>query len=400
VPLIDSLAREGQTRIVLAIADGLGGLPRRGKTELESAATPNLDRLAARSSLGLAVPVEPGVTPGSGPAHLALFGYDPLEYQVGRGVLEALGIGLEVGPRDLCCRANFATLGPDGLVSDRRAGRISTELCAKLCARLQDVVRAITGAEVIVAPGKEHRFVVVFRSDGLDEAVAETDPQHTGAAPASPTALRPEAAKSAALVAEFVRLSVSALAQEKNANCVLLRGFAKVPKIPTMNERFRLKPACIAAYPMYRGLARLVGMDLVECGAEWKDELDALGQRAAGYDFVYIHFKETDRAGEDGDFDAKVELIERFDEEVVPALERVKPDVLCITGDHSTPALMAGHSWHPVPVLLASAYGRGPAQAGGFTERACNQGSLGRFYSRQLMGLLLAHAMRLAKFGA
>jgi len=400
MPLVDTLARDGTTRIVLAVADGLGGLPRGGRTELECAATPNLDRLAAKASLGLAVPIELGVTPGSGPAHLALFGYDPLEYLVGRGVLEALGIGLEVGPQDLCCRANFATLGPDGLVLDRRAGRIPTELCAKLCARLQDAARAIAGAEVVVAPGKEHRFVVVFRSDGLDEAVAETDPQHTGTAPVTPVALRPEAAKSAALVAEFIRVSASALAREKNANSVLLRGFAKVPKIPTMNERFRLRAACIAAYPMYRGLARLVGMELVESGSDWKDELDALARKAAGFDFIYIHFKETDRAGEDGDFDAKVELIERFDEEVVPVLERVKPDVLCITGDHSTPATIGGHSWHPVPVLLHSAYGRGPAMSSVFTERACGQGSLGRFYSKQLMGLLLAHAMRLAKFGA
>ncbi len=398
--LIDSLARPGTSRIVLAVVDGLGGLPRDGRTELETATTPNLDRLAGQSSLGLAVPVEHGVTPGSGPAHLALFGYDPLEYQVGRGVLEALGIGLDVGPRDLCCRANFATIGPDGLVVDRRAGRIPTERCVELCARLQDAARAITGVEVIVAPGKEHRFVVVFRGDDLGAAVAETDPQPWGVGRVPARALSGGAERSARLVDEFVRVSVRALAGERRANGVLLRGFAKVPRIPAFGERFRLNAGCIAAYPMYRGLARLVGMRLLESGTAWRDELAVLQQQVAGCDFVYVHFKETDRAGEDGDFDAKVELIERFDDEAVPALLGAGADVLCITGDHSTPALMAGHSWHPVPVLLHSRYCRGASGAAGFSERACALGDLGQFYSRQLMGLLLAHGQRLAKFGA
>ena len=398
--LADSLAVESRSRILLVVVDGLGGLPLRSRTELESAAAPNLDRLASESALGLLIPVEPGITPGSGPAHLALFGYDPVEYQVGRGVVEALGVGFDIAPGDLCGRANFATVGPDGLLTDRRAGRLATDESAALCRRLQEQVSRIEDVEVVVRPGKEHRFVVVFRGPGLEEGLSDSDPQHDGFAAAEVRALAPGASKSARIANEFVARCAELLGAEKRANCVLLRGLARRPVMPSFGERFRLRAACVAAYPMYRGLARLVGMDVLETSEDWDEEVGTVRQAMGEYDFFYLHFKETDKAGEDGDFDTKVELVERFDEDVLPALVSLGFDVVCITGDHSTPAVMHGHSWHPVPALVWSRYTRPQFRADSFGERACAQGSLGTIYSRQLMTMLLAHALRLRKFGA
>ncbi len=403
VSLIDSLAVANEHKILLVVLDGLGGLPKGDRTELEAAWVPNLDRLASRSGLGLLVPVEPGVTPGSGPAHLALFGYDPVQYQVGRGVLEALGTDIAVRPGDLCARANFCTLSAEGLVVDRRAGRIPTQLCEELCRELQAAVGEVDGAEVIIRPGKEHRFVVVFRGEGLAGGLSDSDPQHEGL---KPLTVVPDdssdaaAARSAAVVNRFLERCAEVLGRRERANGVLLRGLALPPAIPTLAARFRLKPACVAAYPMYRGLARLVGMDIITCGPTWEDELAAVAACRDEHDFVFLHFKETDRAGEDGSFEVKQELLERFDEEVVPRLVEMSFDVLCITGDHSTPATLAGHSWHPVPVLLHSRYCRPQVDVENFGERVCLRGSVGRMYSRQLMGLLLAHALKLKKFGA
>jgi 2,3-bisphosphoglycerate-independent phosphoglycerate mutase len=400
VRLIESLVSGSGGRILLVVLDGLGGIPRHNRTELEAAWTPNLNRLAARSSLGLAIPIEVGVTPGSGPAHLALFGYDPLEHQIGRGVLEALGVGLEIQPTDLCARANFATLADDGLVVDRRAGRIPTELCIELCDVLQAKVSAIEDVEVIVRPGREHRFVVVFRGAGITDGLADTDPLHEGLAPKLATALRPEAAKAARIVGLFVDRCRSLLRDRQRANGVLMRGFAQLPELPKFGERFGLKPAAVAAYPMYRGIARLVGMTVLETGTSWAEEVDTVKEHLSGYDFFYLHFKELDKAGEDGDFDAKVELIEQFDEEVLPLLLEMQFDVLCITGDHSTPAVLKSHSWHPVPLLLHSRYVRPQVQIAEFGERTCARGNLGYVRAKRIMNALLAHALRLGKFGA
>jgi 2,3-bisphosphoglycerate-independent phosphoglycerate mutase len=398
--ITDTLAIKTDSRILLVVLDGLGGVPRRDKTELEAAWNPNLNALAARSGLGLIVPVEPGVTPGSGPAHLALFGYDPVEHQVGRGVLEALGVDIEVGPGDLCCRANFATLAEDGTVADRRAGRIPTEKSAELCRRLQQAVARIDDVEVIVRPGKEHRFVVVFRGPGLMDGLSESDPLHEGAKPLTVTATVPAADKSARVANEFISHARSALAGERVANFVLLRGLARLPALRSMQERFRLNPACVASYPMYRGLARLVGMTILDAGETWDSAVDAVRRHMTEHDFFFLHIKDLDKAGEDGNFDLKQELIERFDEEIVPQLTELGFDVLCITGDHSTPALMRGHSWHPVPVLLSSRYCRPQLHLEEFGERACARGSMGTLASKHLMNLLLAHALKLGKFGA
>lgn len=396
---VSQLVIEGQSRILLVVVDGLGGAADSGKTELEVAALPNLDRLAARSSLGLVIPVETGITPGSGPAHLALFGYDPVEHQVGRGVLEAMGVGLEVRPTDLCCRANFAIIDAEGRIVDRRAGRLPTEESAELCRLLQERLDKVGDVEVIIRPGIEHRFVVLFRGEGLEDGLTESDPQHEGLAPLEVESTRPQAEKAARVVNDFLARAGEVLSGDKRANWVLLRGLARPPSIQAFPERYRLKAACVAAYPMYRGLGRLVGMDVLDAGDSWDGEMAAVKRSKQAYDFFYLHFKEADKAGEDGDFDAKVEVLERFDEEIVPQVIRNGFDVVCITGDHSTPALLRAHSWHPVPVLVWSRFTR-PHLGSSFTEQSCASGSLGTFHSRHLMTLLLAHGQRLRKFGA
>jgi len=398
--LIESLAVKSEQKILLVVIDGLGGLPKKDKTELESAWIPNLNKLVAKSGLGLLTAIDVGITPGSGPGHMALFGYDPVRYLVGRGVMEALGVGLSPGPGDLCARGNFATLGPDGTVCERRAGRIATELCVELCGRLQAAIPTIEDVKVLVRPGIGHRFVVVFQGPGLGDGLTDSDPQHNGlkSLPVEPTG--PVAAKSARVANRFIEHAAELLKSQDRANSVLLRGLALPPPIPSMRERFKLTPACVAAYPMYRGLAKLVGMDVLETGDTWQNEVQALRKHMPAYDFFFLHFKETDKAGEDGKFEAKQELIEQFDEEILPQLLALKFDVLCITGDHSTPATMAGHSWHPVPMLLNSPYVRPQLVIEEFGERACVHGSLGHMPSVKLMQLLLANALKLKKFGA
>jgi 2,3-bisphosphoglycerate-independent phosphoglycerate mutase len=384
-------------RILLVVADGLGGLPKDDRTELEAAQTPNLDRLAAQSSLGLTEPVAPGITPGSGPAHLALFGYDPLSHEVGRGVLEALGVGLVLTPEDLCIRANFASI-KDGVIVDRRAGRIPTEENRRLCSRLQEEISDIEGVKIIIKPSKEHRFVVVFKGYGLSDRLPDTDPQHEGAPPVAVEPLAPEAERSARVTREFLNRATDLLKAETQANYILLRGFSHYPSFEPISERYGLKAACIASYPMYRGIARLVGMEVLETGNSWDDELETLSQTQDQFDFFYLHFKETDMRGEDGDFAGKVRLIEALDQRL-PQILALNFSVLAITSDHSTPALLRAHSWHPNPFLLHSRYCRVEGVEG-FSERRCQQGVLGQFPATQVMPLLLAHARRLKKYGA
>ncbi|MCL6430051.1 MAG: 2,3-bisphosphoglycerate-independent phosphoglycerate mutase [Anaerolineae bacterium] len=393
------LVVKNEKKIVMVVMDGLGGMPVEpgGKTALELAHTPNLDALAAKGIVGLHEPIGPGITPGSGPSHLALFGYDPFSYEIGRGVLEAVGIDFPLTPNDLAARGNFATVDAEGRITDRRAGRIASEAAAELTARLQAGVR-IEGVEVFVAPVKEHRFVLVLRGEGLVPALSETDPQALGVPPLPVRPLVPEAARTAELVNEFVRQAARILADAHPANMVLLRGFAKYPTIPSMGEVFGLQPAAIASYPMYRGLAKLVGMTALPTGPALADELGALEHAWADYDFFYLHVKKTDSAGEDGDFARKVEVIEQVDS-LIPRLVQLRPDVVIVTGDHSTPAPLRAHSWHPVPFLLWAETCR-PDGVDSFGERACARGALGRFPATDIMPLALAHALKLTKFGA
>jgi len=391
------LAYPTDSKIVLLVCDGMGGLPVNGKTELETARTPNLDEAARLGACGVTDPVFMGITPGSGPAHLALFGYDPLKYQLGRGILEALGSGVEVGRNDVVARGNFATL-KDGLVTDRRAGRIPTAENERLCALLNASLPRQEGVEIQLTPGKEHRFVARFRAEGLSDALGDADPQkdHKPRLPA--VAHSPEAERAAAIINRFLDDLTALLKNEPKANTALLRGFSKFPSIPHMADLYKLRPAAVANYPMYKGLAKLLGMDVLKVGGETEDLIDALERDYANHDFFYVHYKKTDAAGEDGNFEKKTAAIEEIDR-FIPRLLALQPDVLVITSDHSTPALLAGHSFHPNPFVLVSRNAL-PDGVQALSERACAEGMLGRFPSVYAMPLMLAHALKLKKYGA
>ncbi len=397
---IPSLLTPANTKIVMLVMDGLGGLPMQlgGKTELETAKTPNMDRLAAEGMLGQTLPIDYGITPGSGPAHLSLFGYDPVAHEVGRGVLEAMGVGMFVHTGEVAVRGNFCTIDKDGLITDRRAGRIATEDAAKLIEKLK--VIKLPGVEIEAKHVKEHRFALVMRGEGLSPDLEETDPQRTGVAPFAVVAKMPEAQKTADLFNQWVAEAKKILSDQPKANCLTLRGFATDPRLETFKQCYNLRAACVAVYPMYKGVSSLVGMDIVPVEGEAPaDEFAAVSQVWNDYDFFFIHIKKTDSYGEDGNFDAKVHVIETVDE-ALPELLKLNPDVLIITGDHSTPAKLKSHSWHPVPFLLWAPDTIRPDTQKEFGERACAMGGLGTINSLEAMPLALGHAQRLTKFGA
>lgn len=410
IDTVRSLAKKTDSKILMVVLDGVGGLPLtvNGDTELAAAQTPNLDALARESQLGLVELVGAGITPGSGPGHLSLFGYDPLKYVVGRGALSAVGIGVKLRAGDVAVRGNFASLGKSRLIVDRRAGRPSDEKNAEIVAKLQAAIPEIAGIPVEIYTESEHRFVVVFRSPGVDEAgqglganISDVDPQITGVPPKVAEALDPASERTARLVNEFVARAEAVLADEPQVNGVLFRGYSDVPHFPHFGEIYQLRAACIASYPMYRGLASLVGMDVLEVAGE-EDALEgkvaALEKNWDHYDFFYWHVKKTDSTGEDGDFFAKVKKIELFDA-LLPQLRALQPDVLCIVGDHSTPSKLASHSWHPVPLLINSRYGRKDL-AERYTEEEAQKGSLGLRRGTDVMPLLMANALKLQKYGA
>jgi len=392
-------------KMALIVLDGLGDLATRSQnwmTPLEAAKTPNLDALTQSGcAQGRMIPVAPGITPGSGPGHLALFGYDPIEWEVGRGVIETLGLGIELKNGDVAARANFCTLDAKGIVTDRRAGRIATEVCERLCAILSSKIQKIGSTEVHIYPGKEHRFVVVFRGQGLEGPLTDTDPNREGLPIAEAKPADPQNAgqkKVAKLIADFYKLALPLLAGEKTANGFLMRGVAHQPDIPTFEQRYGLKAAAIAVYPMYKGLSQLVGMEKIEGPETIAQQLERYVEEYDQYDFFFIHYKYTDKAGEDGDFAAKVKAIEDFDA-ALPILMAKMPDVLAITGDHSTPVAVKGHSWHPQPVLIHSEIS-GSDKLARFTETGANSGSLGIFEAKYLIRLMQANGRMFDKYGA
>ena len=395
---IAALQTRNEKRILLLVMDGLGGLPREpgGPTELEAARTPNLDALAGGAECGLHVPIDYGIAPGSAPGHLALFGYDPLQYPIGRGIVAALGIGHPIAGGDVAARLNFATRDAAGLVTDRRAGRIATELCTRLAEMLDGI--ELPGVEVAVRPVRDYRAVVVLRGAGLSDRVSDTDPARTGVAALPPRATAPEAERTAQLAAAFVARARELLAGEAPANEVLLRGFAQLPEIPSLADRFGLRPVALAVYPDYKGVSRLVGMEVVEGLADLDAQSRALAAVWSGHDYFFVHHKYTDSAGEDGDFDAKVAEVERVDR-ALPELLAGAPEVVIVTGDHSTPSVARSHTAHPVPFLIHAAGAR-PDTVREFGERACAAGAWGVAPGRALMAIALGHAGKVARYGA
>jgi 2,3-bisphosphoglycerate-independent phosphoglycerate mutase len=402
--LYSELTLATKAKLVLVVLDGLGDIATREQnylTPLEAATTPNLDKIAKDSAQGRMIPVAPGITPGSGPGHLGLFGYDPLEFQVGRGVIEALGLGMELKPGDVAARANFCTLDKKGIVTDRRAGRIATEICEELCAKLSAKIKKIGDVEVIIKPGLEHRFAIIFRGQGLEGPVTSTDPNREGLPLAPAKAEDSNSAaqkKTAEVINEFYKLALPIIAAHPKTNGFLMRGIAHQPHIPLFEERYKLKPACLAVYPMYKGLAQLVGMKKIEGAKTIAEQFATYVEEFDNYDFFFIHYKYTDKYGEDGNFSAKKKAIEDFDA-ALPILLKKKPDVLVVTGDHSTPCALKGHSWHPQPILLHSAVS-GSDKLERFTETGANSGSLGVFESKFLIRLMQANAKMFDKFGA
>ena len=402
--LYSGLTLKPATKLALVVLDGLGDIATKEQgylTPLEAAVTPNLDALTQDAAQGRMIPVAPGITPGSGPGHLGLFGYDPLEFEVGRGVIEALGLGLELTAGDIAARANFCTMDDHGIVTDRRAGRIETSVCEELCGLLAKKVKKIGDCEVIIKAGKGHRFVVVFRGKGLEGPLTDADPHREGAPIPTAQAADPKSLgqkKAAKLVSDFYKQALPLIAKKKPANGFLMRGIAHQPEIPLFQTRYQLKPACLAVYPMYKGLAQLVGMTKIEGPQTIREQFERYLAEYDNYDFFFIHYKYTDMYGEDGNFAAKKKAIEDFDA-ALPVLLQKRPDVLAITGDHSTPCPIKGHSWHPQPVLLTSAYS-GSDKLERFTETGANLGSLGIFEAKFLIRLMQANARMFDKFGA
>ncbi len=396
-PHIEDICQSTPSKVVMLVVDGLGGAPHpeTGKSELEEARTPNLDKLASRSVCGLTTPVMPGVTPGSGPGHLSLFGYDPVKYLIGRGALEALGIDVEMREGDVAARGNFCTVDGQGRLVDRRAGRISSQESIPLCEQLDQI--EVPGLEVSILPVQDYRFVALFRGEGLSEDVTETDPQILGVPPRRVEAMNPGAEKTAAAANALIEGAREALGDRDRANMALLRGFSQLPELPDFGQMYRLNPAAIAAYPMYRGLAKVAGMTVIPTGPNFQAEVETLAQRFHEHDFFYLHYKPADAAGEDGDFNAKVQALEALDE-FIPGLLDLQPDAFVVAGDHSTPSILAAHGWQPVPLLIHSKLTLGEGVAA-FDERNCAVGSLGRIPATHLMFLALAHAGKLVKFG-
>jgi 2,3-bisphosphoglycerate-independent phosphoglycerate mutase len=397
--LINEMAVDNGSKIILLVMDGLGGIPLQpgGKSELEAANTPNMDALTKRAALGLSEVVAPGFSPGSGPGHMSLFGYDPLESLIGRGVLEALGIGFELSREDVAIRCNFCTLDAEGNIIDRRAGRISTEECVKRVEILRQI--KLPGVEIFVEPVKEYRFAVILRGNNLGANIPDTDPQLTGVPPLPVKALDADSKKTAEILSEWWAEANKLLANYPPANSCTLRGISKDPGVPRFPEVYKLRSAAIAVYPMYKGVSRLVGIDVISHEAQTPaEEFEVVKQYWDEYDFFFVHIKKTDSYGEDGDFNHKVQVIESVDQ-ALPVLLELRPDVLIITGDHSTPSKLMRHSWHPVPVMLVADTARfGPESD--FGETSCAMGTLGKIRHVDIMPLALAHAMRLGKYGA
>ena len=391
-----TLTRYTDSKILLLVIDGLGGLPHNqtSKTELESANIPNLDKLTQESTTGIATPIQPGITPGSGPGHMSLFGYNPIKYVIGRGVLEAIGSGIKLSKKDIAVRGNFCTIDNQGVITDRRAGRISDSDASKLIQSLSQI--KVDGAHITIKHLKNHRFVLVLSGSDLNTDITPTDPLLNNLPINQASSNSPQSRKTATIINKFTQLSLDILKNETLANGIILRGFSQNLSVPKISDVYHINPIGISLYPAYRGIATMLGMKVTNQGVDFSDLIKIVRNNFNDFNFFYLHYKDTDSAGEDGDFDKKVFSLEKLDT-FIPELRSIGFDVFTITGDHSTPSILSSHSWHPVPILINSNIPTSDESIH-FTELECKNGDIGRIHATDIMPLTLAYAKKLIKF--
>ncbi len=402
---------ENSGKGILIVCDGLGDLREKGKTPLQAAKTPNMDRLAEHGACGLMHTIGRGIIPGSDTAHLQLFGYSTEKYYTGRGTFEALGVGIELEEGDVAFRCNFATVDEKMKILDRRAGRISTSFAKKLEQDFQNI--EIDGAKVIFKASVEHRGALVLRGKGLSHKVGDTDPHSlTRLLVSKPLEGTPEAKKTAKILNEFTKLSHEKLnsnplneGRELPANILLSRGPGIFSKAPPMEEKFGIRSACVAGGALYKGVAKFVGMDILKVkgatGAKDTDlnsKADAVVSALNEYDFVFLHIKATDSFSHDGDFGGKKKFIEKIDSEVLPKLMETGANIM-ITGDHTTPCRIGDHSSHPTPFLMNGELVRHD-DIKKFDEFSCANGSLGHLFGKDVMNMMVSLMGKAHIYGA
>ncbi len=403
-------------KILLLIADGLGDRPVKelgGKTPLEAAEKPNINRLAEEGMVGLIDPIKPGIIPGSDTSHLNYLGYDPYKYYTGRGPFEAMGTGLVLKGGDIAFRANFATVDESGIVLDRRAGRIregTSDLAKSLNMKIEDV-------EILFKEGTEHRGALVLRGNGISTEVSDNDPHSDNLEPKKIVATSEKGEKTARILNEFYRRSLVILKDHEinkerrrkglmEANAILYRGGGQVPILPSFKERHSLTGGFVAAVALVSGICKLVGLkDYTPAGVTGstdtniKKKFSAAVEGLREVDFMLVNVKGTDIAGHDGKGVAKKEFIERIDSAMTDTIMKIKDDILiCFTGDHSTPASVREHTSDPVPILLRYPGCRRDG-VGKFDEISSKDGYL-RLRGNDLIDVLLSSANKSDKYGA
>ncbi|MHA2179286.1 MAG: 2,3-bisphosphoglycerate-independent phosphoglycerate mutase [Candidatus Thorarchaeota archaeon] len=406
---------------VFVVMDGVGDRPQKelgGKTPLEAAKTPTLDKMAAEGQSALMNVIGPGITPGSDTAHLALFGYDPLAEYPGRGPLEAFGAGLETKPGDVAFRSNFATVDSKMVVLDRRAGRtFSPEEQEELQAALNGL--EINDVKVRFIATVEHRGALVLEGEGLYAEISDVDPHETGKKILTVRALKPEAEKTAKVVNELMRVAherMKGLETNKKrakkglplANAILLRGPGRHSDVPSLPQRYGIKSAVIAGGALYIGSAKYVGMEHIQVEGQTgtiDTNFDNIAAKTietieSGFNYVFVHIKATDNASHDGNAKEKILAIERTDAMIGKILEKVGDKiVMAVTGDHSTPVCIKEHSCDPVPILFWSNFIR-PDSVKRFSEIDAAKGAMHTIRGIDVMPLLLGYAGYIDKFGA
>jgi len=410
------------SKVLIVLLDGLGDRPSRslnGMTPLQMAHKPGLDELAAEGITGIMDPVAPGIPVGSDTGHLSILGYDPYRYYTGRGPLEALGAGMDLRPGDVAFRVNFATVGDDWTVIDRRAGRISTEEARALGEAIREMAAGFDSEfRFEFLSTVEHRGVLVMRGDGLSDEVTDVDPHREGvkAEMPRPRSQTPEAERTARELERFLRRAREVLESHplnvervkkglRPANAILPRGAGKMPKLPSLRERFGVSSVVIAGGALYRGVCRAAGMDVRivptatgTLNTDLNAKFNAAFESLRTYDLVFLHIKGTDTASHDRNPAVKASFIEKVDRELRARIDQLQDVVVCVTGDHTTSSIDGRHHGDPVPILI---WGEGVRRdkVVRFDEVSCADGALGRIRGLDVMNVLMDLVGRVEMFG-